>query len=297
VRSWVSRVSAGPADRAGRRLDLMARPPATGAIYVMGSVHVRLAGGAERVSGVPRPRARGPRQRRWLMARPRLLDLFCGAGGAAMGYHRAGFDVTGVDIRPQPRYPFQFVQADAMTVLHTWDDFCWGWGDFDAIHASPPCQHYIRSGMFDRSKHPDLIHAVCVQLEATGKPWVVENVPGAPMRADYRLCGCMFGLEVQRQRWFETSWRGFDLRPPCHHLRPAVGVYGHPRGRGAETKPWGWGTFEDWQRAMQIDWMAEPELAQAVPPAYTEYIGAQLLREFPAQEADARGSGGQTVGG
>src|SRR5215467_701837 len=139
------------------------------------------------------------------MTRPRLLDLFCGAGGAAMGYHRAGFDVVGVDIKPQPRYPFTFIQADAMTFPLE---------GFDAIHASPPCQAYIRSGMYDKSRHPDLLPPVRCQLERSDVPWVIENVPGAPMRVDLKLCGCMFGLGVARQRWFETSWHAFDLRPP-----------------------------------------------------------------------------------
>jgi DNA (cytosine-5)-methyltransferase 1 len=217
------------------------------------------------------------------MTRPRLLDLFCGAGGAAMGYHRAGFDVVGVDNRPQPRYPFEFHQEDALTVL----EFSVFMAGFDAVHASPPCQRYIRSGMFDRFKHPNLLHAVARRLEAAGLPWVIENVPGAPMRADLRLCGCMFGLGVKRERWFETSWRAFALRPPCHHQRPAVGVYGHPRGRGTgEDKPWGWGTLADWKEAMGIDWMkTSDELSQAIPPAYTEYVGGQLIEHLKERAA------------
>jgi DNA (cytosine-5)-methyltransferase 1 len=211
------------------------------------------------------------------------LDLFSGAGGAAVGYHRAGFDVTGVDNRPQPRYPFEFHQEDALAVLE-YSVFMAG---FDAIHASPPCQRYIRSGMFDRSKHPNVLHAVAKRLEVSGLAWVIENVPGAPMRADLKLCGCMFGLGVKRERWFETSWRAFDLRPPCHHQKPAVGVYGHPRGRGTgENKPWGWGTMADWKEAMGIDWMQfDHELSQAIPPAYTEYIGAQLMDHLKERAA------------
>jgi hypothetical protein len=218
------------------------------------------------------------------MARPKLLDLFCGAGGAAMGYWRAGFDVTGVDNRPQSRYPFRFVQADAMT---------YPLDGYDAIHASPPCQAYIRSGMYDKSKHPNLLPSVRALLEQVSVPWVIENVPGAPMRADLKLCGCMFGLGVARERWFETSWHAFALRSPCHHAERPVGVYGHPRGRlSKDGKPWGWGNLSDWIAAMGIDWMSGPELAQAIPPAYTEYIGSCLLGEFPAQEPAGRGSGG-----
>ena len=207
------------------------------------------------------------------MSRPRLLDLFCGAGGAAMGYHRAGFDVTGVDIRPQPRYPFEFVQADALDYLATAN-----LSSFDAIHASPPCQRYVRSGMFDHSNHPDLLPPTREALAETGLPGLIENVPGAPMRADLKLCGCMFGLKVKRERWFETSWGAFDMRPPCYHPEPVVGVYGHPRGRRSKQgKPWGWGNYSDWVTAMGIDWMRGEELAQAIPPAYTEYIGGLLL--------------------
>jgi DNA (cytosine-5)-methyltransferase 1 len=216
------------------------------------------------------------------VTRPRLLDLFCGAGGAAMGYHRAGFNVVGVDNRPQPRYPFEFHQEDALTVL----EYTVFMAGFDAIHASPPCQRYVRSGMYDTTRHPDSVPPARAALHASGLPWVIENVPGSPLRADYKLCGCMFGLEVRRERWFETSWHGFEMRPPCQHLQPPVGVYGHPRGRRSKDgKPWGWGNLEDWVRAMGIDWMTGPELAQAIPPAYTEHIGAQLrehLGRLPA---------------
>lgn len=191
-----------------------------------------------------------------------------------MGYHRAGFDVTGVDIVAQPRYPFTFVQADALTFeLDGWD----------AIHASPPCQAYIRSGMYDKTGHPDLIPAVRARLEMTAVPWVIENVPGAPIRIDLKLCGCMFGLHVARERWFETSWRAFEMRSPCYHPERPVGVYGHPRGhRSKDGKPWGWGNYDDWCWAMDIDWMIGPELAQAIPPAYTEHIGRELLAHLEA---------------
>jgi DNA (cytosine-5)-methyltransferase 1 len=231
---------------------------------------------------------RGP-TRRPAMARPLLLDLFCGAGGAAVGYHRAGFEVIGADIKPQPHYPFEFLQADALELLrelaldhpivvYLRDEIF----PIDAIHASPPCQRYIQSGMFDRSKHPDLLPAVRSLLVATGRPWVIENVPGAPMRVDLEICGCSIGLpELKRKRLFETSWRAFDLRQPCHHPDPPVGVYGHPRG-GQPGETWGWGTFEDWKRATGIDWMTAEELKLAIPPAYTEYIGAQLLEHLAA---------------
>ena len=121
------------------------------------------------------------------MNRPRLLDLFSGAGGAAVGYHRAGFDVVGVDIEPQPHYPFEFHQADAMTFPSS---------GFDAIHASPPCQAFSIAAKYKGTagRHKDLLTPTRTRLQAAGLPWVIENVPGAPMRADYLLCGCMFGL-------------------------------------------------------------------------------------------------------
>jgi DNA (cytosine-5)-methyltransferase 1 len=218
------------------------------------------------------------------MTRPKLLDLFCGAGGAAMGYHRAGFDVTGVDIAPQPRYPFRFVQADAMT---------YPLDGFDAIHASPPCRDHTRlTQMHGTVGSGWMLPAIRDRLTANGQPWILENVPGAPMRADFLLCGCMFGLPaLRRDRWFETSWRGFNLRSPCHHIGYAVSVSGHPGGFSNRDGIPGGDTMT-WRRAMGIDWMTAAELAQAIPPAYTEYIGGQLLREFPAQEPAGRGSVG-----
>jgi DNA (cytosine-5)-methyltransferase 1 len=194
------------------------------------------------------------------------LDLFCGAGGAAMGYHRAGFDVVGVDIKARPSYPFQMVRADALQALETWD-----LSQFTAIHASPPCLAYsVCTAVHARSRHPDLLPQTREALKLTGLPWVIENVPGAPMRADYRLCGCMFGLpRLKRDRWFETSWHGFDFRPPCGRHRNTVIVT--DGGRGV--------TLAEQRAAMGIDWMTRSELALAVPPAYTEYIGLQLQVE------------------
>jgi len=208
------------------------------------------------------------------MTRPRLLDLFCGAGGAAMGYHRAGFDVVGVDNRPQPRYPFEFHQGDAMT---------FPLDGFDAIHASPPCQdHSSLSALHAKRGTGWMLAGTRERLERQSAPWVIENVPGAPMRADYRLCGCLFDLPgLKRDRWFETSWRGFDLRAPCHHPDMTITVAGH----GMDGRYYRLGivpTQADRQRAMGISWMSDAELVQAVPPAYTEHIGAQLLEHLRA---------------
>jgi DNA (cytosine-5)-methyltransferase 1 len=204
------------------------------------------------------------------MTRPRLLDLFCGAGGAAMGYHRAGFDVVGVDNRPQPRYPFKFVQADAMT---------FPLDGYDAIHASPPCQDHMRSpGSYISQGTGWMLATTRYRLQSSGVPWVIENVPGAPMRVDLKLCGCMFGLPgLRRERWFETSPQLFDLRQPCQHIGKAIGVHG---GGGRRN-----GTIAKRRAAMGIDWMARGELNQAIPPAYTEHIGAALLDHLKGRAA------------
>ena len=202
------------------------------------------------------------------MTRPWLLDLFCGAGGAAMGYHRAGFDVVGVDIKPQPRFPFKFHQGDALT---------WPLDGFDAIHASPPCQDHTRQYVPREHGTGWMLVATRERLQASGLPWVIENVPGAPMRVDLRLCGCMFGLRpLARQRWFETSWRAFELRAPCHHPEPTLSI----TGTGTPTGSWrkyGCVSLARKRQVMGIDWMSVEELSQAIPPAYTEHIGRFLL--------------------
>jgi C-5 cytosine-specific DNA methylase len=145
----------------------------------------------------------------------RLLDLFAGAGGAARGYQLAGFHVTGIDINPQPRYAGdEFIQGDALEYLATAD-----LSGFDAIHASPPCQAYanVTAWRGQQSDHPDLVAATRDALNATGLPWVIENVPEAPIRPDLLLCGSQFGLRVRRHRAFETSPRLFSLIAPCRH--------------------------------------------------------------------------------
>jgi len=187
--------------------------------------------------------------------RLRLLDLFSGAGGAAMGYHRAGFDVVGVDINPQPHYPFEFHQADALT---------YPLDGFDAIHASPPCQHYanVTKWRGHTAAHPDYVPAVLDRLGDQPMPWIIENVPGAPIRPDFILCGSMFGLRIQRHRWFHTSWNAYDLMPTCDHrgLLPFMHKGEH--------------AYAD---AMGCEWMSNREGRQAIPPIYTEYLGERLL--------------------
>lgn len=227
----------------------------------------------------------------------RLLDLFCGAGGAAMGYHRAGFEVVGVDINPQKHYPFEFHQGDAL-------EFCMahGW-EFDAIHASPPCQAYssMRRGRWQDRQHPDLVGVTRECLTRLRLPWVIENVVGAPLRNPTMLCGTMFGLQttagnqLRRHRLFETSIP-MGLLPPCQHNGlSAVGVYGggqHParrkRGRAVELATPRDADFGIRTRrtVMGIDWMIGRELNQAIPPAYTEWIGRQLMATLEASNHD-----------
>ncbi len=204
--------------------------------------------------------------------KPRILDLFCGAGGAAMGLHRAGFEVVGVDIEPQKNYPFEFHQADAMT---------YPLEDFDAYWASPPCQFFSKATPEKaRKNHPDLIEPTRARLAATGSPWIIENVVGAPIRADIRLTGDMVGLPlIKRERWFETNW--FDsiamtVRTPRKGLVITVAGHGTPSW---SRKSWGRNIrIEEKRAAMGIDWMNRDELSQAIPPAYSEYIGLQLMK-------------------
>lgn len=135
----------------------------------------------------------------------RLLDLFSCAGGAAEGYRRAGFEVTCVDIEPQPRNPHAFIRADAIEYVLAHGH------EYDAVHASPPCQAYTQSALSQRNAgkvYPDLLEPTRKALIATRRPWIIENVVGAPMRPDFKLCGCQFGLKLRRERWFETSWHG-----------------------------------------------------------------------------------------
>lgn len=213
--------------------------------------------------------------------RPRLLDLFCGAGGAAMGYHRAGFDVVGVDIRPQPNYPFEFCQDDALDVLH---DFVIhgtdpGWELFDAIHASPPCPAYSLVSGFQgvANDHPDLVAPVRDQLDEIGLPYVIENVPGSPLRRDLVLCGEMFGLRVHRHRVFELGgWFSMAHPHARHNLRG--GKTNCETGDGVARWITGhYADHEDASDAMGIDWMTRSELPDAIPPAYTQFIGEQLM--------------------
>lgn len=221
------------------------------------------------------------------MTRPKLLDLFCCAGGCAVGYHRAGFDVVGVDLAPQPRYPFTFVQGDALEYLAAHGS------EFDAIHASPPCQRYTVARTIHDSggRHPDLVEPVRNLLLAIGKPWVIENVMGAPLQRAIVLCGLMFGLRVLRHRVFESSHLLLVPPHPRHPAHLTTGTVTAKRGGKGSGYSTGAGGLvcvagnnfvrEAGAAAMGIDWpMSRKELAQAIPPAYTHYIGKRLLEQI-----------------
>jgi len=213
------------------------------------------------------------------MEKPRLLDLFCGAGGAAMGYYRAGFEVVGVDINPQPNYPFEFHQADALT---------YPVGGFDIIHASPPCEAHSRITGKYREKHIDLIPQTRAKLKLSGKPYIIENVEGAPLQGYFVLCGSMFNLDVKRHRLFECSH--LLLTPTCNHKawkRQYYSLCWKNRKRGIKSKVVGVygnvnysGEFEVRCKAMGIEWMTNAELVKAIPPAYTEWIGENILKRI-----------------
>lgn len=206
------------------------------------------------------------------MTRPRLLDLFCGQGGAGAGYWYAGFDVVGVDIAAQPRYPYPltFIQGDALEYLAAHGH------EFDAIHASPPCQAFTRAQRIRSREHPDLIGPTRRALARLNRPWVIENVPGAPLRNPAELCGAMFELRTYRHRLFETS---FEWTPPRHktHLWP-VAKLGRPPGPDEFMEAVGnFSGVEQARAAMDCGWMSREGLREAVPPAFTELIGGRLL--------------------
>ncbi len=198
----------------------------------------------------------------------RALDLFCGAGGASMGYHRAGFEVVGVDVNPQPNYPFEFIQADAMSFPLE---------GFDLIVASPPCQAFTLAQRIRDRKHPDLIGRTRRRLLASGTPFVIENVVGAPLINPTMLCGAMFGLRVYRHRLFECSFPVAEIAHPPHIAplrkmgRPVRdGEFMHVVGNFSGVKIA--------REAMGIEWMKRDELREAIPPIYCEYIGREAMR-------------------
>ncbi len=216
------------------------------------------------------------------MRLPVLLDLYCGAGGAAAGYYRAGFGVVGVDEKPQPRYPFMFIQGDALDFLRR------NWREFDAVHASPPCHEHSTLNAVNRIEYGTgrLLAATRDELEESTLPWVIENVPGAPMRDPITLCGSEFDLRTTWDPWGEVWLRRhrlFESDAPLRRKsacacrgRYTVGVYGGGAG-GSGNRVKGPGHAQASREVMGIDWMNRAELDQAIPPAYTEWIGRQLI--------------------
>lgn len=229
--------------------------------------------------------------------KPRLLDMYCGAGGAAVGYHRAGFEVVGVDIAPQKHYPFTFVKGDALAyaLAHGYE--------FDAVHASPPCQAHtglkaLYQGTDYAERHVDLIPHTRFVLQALGLPYIIENVAGAKkaLRNPVMLCGADFGLKVYRHRFFESS---FTLHVPEHvphgDRTPGAGRGTSPKGfvtvtgTGGQMKGADYGglTFRQYAaKAMQIDWyMTRQEQSESIPPAFTEFLGRQLIAHIQGEGA------------
>jgi DNA (cytosine-5)-methyltransferase 1 len=222
--------------------------------------------------------------------RPLLLDLFCCAGGAGMGYYRAGFDVVGVDIVARPNNPLPFIQADAMNLDPKFIAL------FDAVHASPPCQSYSDLAKRNGNAHewPRLIEPVREMLEASGKPYVIENVEGAPLLDPVVLCGTMFpGLRVLRHRLFEAN---FPIAVLPHRKHPKVHTFDKRKSHFGKTDEWrdfvqvtGGGncSLAAARDAMGIDWMTKGEINEAIPPAYTEFIGKQLMEQILGNPTEA----------
>lgn len=225
----------------------------------------------------------------------RVLDLFCNAGGAGMGYARAGFEVVGVDLHPQKNYPFAFIQHDALTLDPRF------MASFDAIHASPPCQGYTSMRHAPGAKRaPRLIGETRAMLERIGLPWIIENVEEAraEMRDPLTLCGSMFdlgaqGCQLRRHRLFESNVAISPPAPCRHDVRPVIGVYGgHARRRAASAG--GRGTRDVWEgghraamsEAMGMTWATCAEMSEAIPPAFTEHLGRQLIAHIIASRQE-----------
>ena len=204
----------------------------------------------------------------------KLLDLFCGVGGASVGYAQAGFEITGVDLKHGKRYPFKYLRQDVMTLDVSF------LRQFDAIHASPPCQTYsitknLRIAQGKNTSKVDLIKPVRAMLQSSGVPYVIENVVGAPLIDPITMCGSAFGLKVRRHRLFESNV--VVKGSMCDHKRQGrpIGVYGSlndeiPKGGKTAT------SIEQAREAMGIEWAIWSELVEAIPPLYTKSIGKQL---------------------
>jgi DNA (cytosine-5)-methyltransferase 1 len=214
----------------------------------------------------------------------KVLDLFCGAGGASTGYHRAGFEVTGIDVKHGKRYPFKYLRLDVRELQPS------DLAEYDLIHASPPCQTHsitrnLRIAQGNSTSKLDLLEPTRKLLEASGKPYIIENVPGAPLINPVQLCGSSFKLKVRRHRHFESNMK--LVGSICNHKEQGkpVGVYGAmndtAQGLDKTTGKYVIGgstakTIEEAREAMGIDWMIWGELVEAIPPVYTEYLGKQV---------------------
>lgn len=215
----------------------------------------------------------------------RALDLFCCAGGAGMGLHQAGFEVVGVDINPQPNYPFEFHQSDATTFPLDGFDFIW---------ASPPCQaHTTLKARHQDREYPCFIEAIRKRLQAADVPYCIENVVGAPLINPTQLCGSSFGLKVRRHRLFETNFPLLSL--PCAHAAQGqpIDVSGtgarrlRPRTDGKGGNPNKPRNLAEAREAMGIDWMSRKEISQAIPPAYSRFIGIAAMTVIRLSEVIA----------
>lgn len=237
----------------------------------------------------PRPQKSESRTAQSAVRKPRLLDLFCCAGGAGVGYSQAGFDVVGVDIKPQPNYPLPFIQGDALALDPKFVAF------FDVVHASPPCQAYSDLAKRNRNANdwPRLIEPVRDMLIRSGRAYVIENVDGAPLLNAVVLCGTMFPeLRVLRHRLFEAN---FKIAPPPHKKHPKVHTFDRRKSHFGKTDEWkdfvqvtGGGncTLGAAREAMGISWMTKNEINESIPPAYTRFIGWQLLRHLSLGEQE-----------
>lgn len=208
----------------------------------------------------------------------KLLDLYCGVGGASVGYHQAGFEVYGVDLKHGKRYPFIYMRADVLQVLQD-EEYI---NQFDVIHASPPCQthsitKHLRNAQGKTTSKIDLIPQTRAALIASGKPYIIENVPGSPLIDPVQVCGSSFGLKVRRHRLFESNIPLVGSK--CDHKaqgRP-IGVYGSLNDeipKGGKTAA----TIDEARKAMGMDWAIWTELVEAIPPAFTKYVGLQVMR-------------------
>ena len=235
------------------------------------------------------------------MGKPLLLDLYCCEGGASAGYVRAGFDVVGVDIAPRKRYPYRFIQADAEALL-SWLIDSGAIRQFAAIHASPPCQEYSALKSLKTHQYPDLLAPTRDLLMASGLPWILENVATAPMQQGIEVCGTALGLNVRRHRRFDASHLLYGPGR-CQHSLDNVNVYGHgawnyrPRSDDPRTKHWTRKTQQcplpiaAAKAAFQAPWMTQHGLAECIPPAYTEFLGRQLMAVIETDDREYQHAG------